>query len=300
MTTQTVSILEDKLQRDVAILSTLAHLHYATIQQIHALCFPYRTVATARMTLHYLAEANFVAHSNWRVRRLVYYHGQGQVMSREHGQVWTLTAKGNDLLQRYVPRVPPLARIDLARPCSAVEHEEWRVRLHVRTLLVRLLLEARATAVLNCVEVQLPWNASWPTAWGSVPFPEPDALIAVVWQPAERLPADWLPWLAPGPTPSGAVRYPIYLERAHAQTNVSEALPTWAQLWPTPGHIPVLILQDEDRYASTCEQLASVHHTLPLRLSTWTALEAGLAQEQWRDERGVPCGLCPCLPSGVC
>ena len=288
MTMQVATALEDALKRDIAILSTLAHLHYATVQQIHALCFPYHTLATARMTLHYLAEANFVAHSSWRVRGL----------SRELGQVWTLTAKGNGLLQRYVPHVPPLARIDLARPGSALEHEEWRVRIHVRTLLVRLLLEARATDVLSCVEVQLPWNASWPTAWGLVPQPEPDALIAVAWNPAERQPTDWLPWLAPTSVSTSAIRYPIYLERTYAQTNVAEALQTWAQLWPAPGHIPVVILQHEGRYAPTYQQLATLPLSPPLRLATWTALEAGITHEQWRDERGMPCGLHP-LPLGA-
>src|SRR3954453_2462005 len=127
------SQVDDMLKRDGAILSTLAHFQCATVHQLHPLCFPSHTLATARITLYYLAEAHFIARSNWRLKR----------ESHERGQVWTLTAKGHALLQRYVQHTPPLTHIDLARPSSAIEHEEWRVRIQIRTLLVRLLLEAR-------------------------------------------------------------------------------------------------------------------------------------------------------------
>src|SRR3712207_8901916 len=89
MARQAVTVLEDGLKRDVAILSTLAHLHCATVVQLHALCFPYHTLATARITLYYLAEAHFIARSNWRLKR----------ESVERGQVWTLAARGHDLLR---------------------------------------------------------------------------------------------------------------------------------------------------------------------------------------------------------
>ena len=86
MTPPAPTVLEDSLRRDVAILSTLAHLHCTTIPQLHALCFPYHTLATARLSLHYLAQAGFIAHTPWQVR----------CGSREGGQIWSLTAKGND------------------------------------------------------------------------------------------------------------------------------------------------------------------------------------------------------------
>jgi hypothetical protein len=78
MTTPAATVLDDTLKRDVAILSTLAQLHCATVVQLHALCFPYHTLATARTTLFYLAEAHFIARSTWRLRGL----------SQERGQVW--------------------------------------------------------------------------------------------------------------------------------------------------------------------------------------------------------------------
>ncbi len=53
MAMQAATVLEDGLKRDVAILSTLAHLHCATVSQLHALCFPFHTLATARLTLHF-------------------------------------------------------------------------------------------------------------------------------------------------------------------------------------------------------------------------------------------------------
>src|SRR3712207_6058476 len=141
--------LEDGLKRDVATLSTLAHLHCGTVQHLHALCFPHHARATVRVSLHYLAAAGFVAQSTWQTKRVS--RMRGPETREEGGQVWTLTPKGHALLQQYVPDVPPLAWIDLARPSTALEHEEWRVRLDVRTLLIRLVLEARSAALLNGV-----------------------------------------------------------------------------------------------------------------------------------------------------
>lgn len=286
MTIHAATLIKDALRRDVAILSTLAHLHCATLSQLHALCFPFHAVATARLTLSNLERASFVAHTTWRLKQ----------RSPERGQVWTLTARGADLLQHYVPHVPPLARLDLACPSSAIEHEEWRVRLQLRTLLVRLLLEARTTALLHCITIQLPWQANWPTTWGAGPQPEPDALVSIVWHPADRLPADWLPWLDT-PLLDGAICYPIYLERAHTRTSVTDLLPVWATTVPT--HIPIVVLQDDDRYITTSRDLASLSQVAPLRLATWSALEGSITHEQWRDGHGAACGLRPLSESTV-
>ncbi len=185
MTMHTGPHTDDTLRRDIAILSTLAHLHCATVLQLHALCFPYQTLATARITLYYLAEANFVIRTCWSLKR----------ETRERGQIWTLTAKGHDLLRRYVHDVPALTFLDLARPSTSLQHEEWRVRLQVRTLVLRLLLEARRAPLLQCLDVLLPTTANWPTSWGGAPQVEPDALISIVWQPGTRKGGEWLPWL---------------------------------------------------------------------------------------------------------
>ena len=287
----TTTVLDDTLTLDVAILSTLAHLHCATIAQLHALCFPAQSLATARLTLHYLADAHFVARSTWRLQPGSRARGQGGCCER--GQVWTLAARGSDLLQRYATHVPPLARIDLARPSTALEHEEWRVRLDARTLVTRLLLEARTTAVFHHVAVQFPWTMRWPTAWGHAPQPDPDLIVSVVWQPAAQHPADWLPWPAVEQVPGAAIHYPIYLERTQARTNIADLLAAWTARWPTPDHIPVVVFQDEDRYARVCQHLATLPVAPQLRLATWAGLAAGMTRAPWRDERGRPCEFQP-------
>ncbi len=289
MTMQAATVLDNMLKRDIAILSTLAHLHCATIHQIHALCFPYHTLATARTTLFYLGEARFVAHSTWRPRGGNY----------ERGQVWTLTARGHDLLQRYAPHIPPLIPIDLGRPSTAVEHEEWRVRFRVRTLLVRLLVEARRTPLLHSIALELPWNVRWSTPSREIVQPEPDALVTVVWHPPERQPADWLPWLVPIPHATSTIHYPIYVERTQARTSLVDLLPTWMETWPAPSHIPVVIFQDEDHFEATSHQIATLPQLPTLRLATWTALEGGITQSQWRDERGLPSRLLPLQAGSV-
>lgn len=281
-----VTVLDDTLKRDVAILSTLAQLHCATVSQLHALCFPYHTLATTRTTLFYLAEAHFIARSTWRVRGL----------SQERGQVWILTAKGHDLLQRYVPYVPSLARIDLGRPSTALEHEEWRVRIWIRTLLVRLLLHARQLPFLHGLEVQLPGNAGWPTPCAQLAPPEPDAFISVVWHPAERQSSDWLPWLAPGPLADTVIHYPIFVERTHAQTNVAELLPLWTDNASPSPHIPIVILQDEARYAALSARVSMLPLAGAIRVATRAALEAGAARGEEHDEHNLRCGL-PLLPA---
>ncbi len=285
MTMPAATVLDDTLKRDVAILSTLAQFHCATVPQLHALCFPHHALATARTTLFYLAEAHFIARSTWRVRGL----------SKERGQVWILTAKGHDLLQRYTPPLPPLARLDLCRPSTALEHDEWRVRIWIRTLLVRFLLEARRTPFLHGLEVQLPGNSSWPTSWAQLSQPEPDAFISVVWQPAVRQATDWLPWLASGPLVDTVIHYPIFVERTHAQTNVAELVPVWTANSSPSLHIPIVILQDEARYAAISAQVSRLSPASTIRIATWTALEAGITQDDRRDEHNLGCGL-PLLP----
>jgi len=279
-------VLDDTLKRDVAILSTLAQFHCATVVQLHALCFPYHTLATARTTLFYLAEAHFIARSTWRLRG----------RSQERGQVWILTAKGHDLLQRYAPYVPSLARIDLGRPSTALEHEEWRVRIWIRTLLVRLLVHARQKPFLHSLAVQLPGNAGWPTSCAQLAPPEPDAFISVVWHPAERQSTDWLPWLAPRPLADTMIHYPIFVERMHARTNVAELLPPWTDDTSPSPHIPIVILQDEARYAALYAQVSMLPPAGAIRVATRAGLDAGAAPGEQRDEHNLRCGL-PLLPA---
>lgn len=278
---QAGTILEDLLKRDIGILRTLARFHCATASQLHALCFPFQTLATARTTLYYLAEARFIARSTWRVRG----------PRHEQGQVWTFAAKGHDLLQRYVPLVPPFARIDLGRPSTALEHEEWRVRILVRTLLVRLILEARRMPLLCDLDVQLPGTASWPSTWSQLPQPEPDAVLSIVWLPAKRQPADWLPWVGADPLPASAVRYPIFVERTHARADCAELTSIGAEPSASIHHIPIMILQDEERCAAARQQLAALTQVPTVRMATPKLLQDGPVQSVWRDGHGEPCHL---------
>jgi len=281
MTTQAAPLPDAGLRRDVAILSTLAHLHCATVVQLHALCFPYHALATARITLHYLAEAHFINRSPWRLK----------YESTERGQVWTLAARGHDLLQRYVPDIPPLARLDLGRPSTAVEREEWRVRLQVRLVLLRLVLEARTTPLLRCLAIQLPGSMNWLAAWSSRVQLEPDALVSVVWHPAERQQRDWLPWLDAGPLPASAIHYPIFVERTHTRAELAELLPVWAAAEPAPQHMSVVIVRNEDRYTAISNHLATLPLATSLQLATWADLDGDTTQHLWRDMRGAAGGL---------
>jgi hypothetical protein len=283
MVLHTRPVLTDALKRDVAILSTLAQLHYAVLPQLHALCFPLHTLATARLTLHALAEATLVSPSPWQIN--------GGCCAR--GRVWTLTVKGYDLLQRYASHVPPLARLELARPSTRLEQEEWRVRLAVRTVLVRLLLEARGQPVLHRAAVSVPSQACWPTACGGGSHPAPDAVVSIVWHPAVQQPADWLPWLLPSPGPSEAIHYPIYLERAHTPTSLASILPLWVEICPAPSYIPVMILHDETRFAPPDQHHPPESPVPALRLAPWSALAASIVEASWRNACGLRCSLRP-------
>lgn len=286
--------LEDSLKRDIAVLSTLAHVHYGTIQQLHALCFPNYALATTRMSLHYLEAAGLVTHSTWRLRRGRYI--AGPEIGCERGQVWILTARGWYLLQQYTTNVPPFMSVDLARPSTAIEHEEWRVRLDVRFLLMRLVLEARDRALLNDVEIILPGGAGWPEGWQYASCPQPDALISVLWSPTVCQPYDWLPWIAPRTGLTNQIHYPIYLERNLSKRSITEVVCAWSQISTEHPFIPTVILNTEERLVSTYQRAVALPNPPFLRLTTWNALEAGVVRNEWRDEHGRVCGLHHPLP----
>ncbi len=60
--------VDPTLQRDIAVLSALAHLGWLTTEQVHALCFPGAMVSTVRTTLRYFREAGWVYAARWRIR----------------------------------------------------------------------------------------------------------------------------------------------------------------------------------------------------------------------------------------
>lgn len=277
----------DILRRDIAILSTLAHLQCATVHQLHALCFPFHTLATTRITLRYLAEAHFIAHSRW-IYKPAY-----------HGQVWILTTKGNQLLQSYADAVPPLAYIDLQRPGTALEQEVWRVRHLIRCLVVGLLLEARQFPLFHTITVQLPQPSGWLIS-GSQPWkPEPDACLSIVWRPAERKAADWLPWIDRSDTVNHTTNYAIYVDRSHSHIDLPGFVTLLPQAQPHRQVIPMFVLADESRCMSLQQCAGTLPHRPRLRMAPWSAHDGNASLISWMDATGTSCGLQPHSDEGV-
>src|SRR5919202_1595043 len=192
----------ERLTRDLAVLTTLAHLGCATFSHLQVLCFPARGAETARLGLANLRAAGYLTHSTWFL----------QQATGVRGQVWTLTPKGLTVLQRYAPLPtahPPLA---LACPRTPVEYDAWQAGLRVRSLVIALILEARRTAFLTSLRVTLP--SPWLTTLDAAG--EPDALLQIDWQAPRVQPAAWLPWLAcwtTTPPTATALQYAVYRDR---------------------------------------------------------------------------------------
>jgi hypothetical protein len=173
---------EATLQRDLTILRTLVYLGWSTTEHMHALCFPCVGIATARMALRTLEDAGWIWHARWRIK----------TSSGSH--IWTITTKGLQLLTCYGFRTTRSMQCSLGRPSTAFEHVEWRVGLAARTLITRLVLEARRTELLahyNAV-LSTPWRGS-PVDDGA-PLP-PDVVLSIAWAPRIRHPSTWLPWI---------------------------------------------------------------------------------------------------------
>jgi hypothetical protein len=145
----------------------------------------------------------------------------------------------------------------------------------------------------------LPNGAAGPALCTDAPVPPPDGLVSILWSPAMLQPADWLPWMAPVTGPVCAIRYPIYLERSQSQRSVTDIARAWCQTSSEQIHIPVVILQSEDHYVLSYQQLATLAQAPSFRLTTWAALKSGVSQGQWRDEHGKTCGLHPLSESAA-
>ncbi|MDQ5854489.1 MAG: hypothetical protein M3380_20945, partial [Chloroflexota bacterium] len=92
------------------------------------------------------------------------------------------------------------------------------------------------------------------------------------------------------------IHYPIFVERTHGQTNVAELLPRWTQQRSPTLHIPIVILQDEARYATICAQVSTLPPAGAIRIATRMALEANVAPSEQGDPHNLRCGL-PLLPA---
>lgn len=239
------------LQRDLAVLRTLAHVQWLTTEHIHALCFPGTGISTVRMTLRAMEDAGYMWHTRWRIK----------TSSGSH--LWTMTAKGLRQLEYYGVHVPHNALCDLVRPSTSFEHVEWRIGLAVRKTLTCLVLEARRTSLLAhiCMSFPSPWSGS---SASSTPALSPDVLLSIVWMPSTVHSATWLPWVCDTPfdVPSGAKHYALFFDRMHWGSFLSQS--------PTAGGVVRIVLlgNDTQQSSGSTYPVADVGQTYP-----WTLFE---------------------------
>ncbi len=265
-------------QRDIAVLSSLAQLGWLTTEQVHALCSQGTMVSTVRTSLRYFREAGWVHAARWRIR------GCGG------SQLWAITAKGQDLVARYLPVAVPYQLLDLGRPSTALEHAEYRLQLLLRSFIVQLILEARQTACLAQLDVALhqPAILAYASCQRTI---TPDASLSVVWHSPVMQSATWLPWLTRAIDAEWTIYYPIYLARTVHRDCLTQIIDTCKT--PTAGRrsIPTLILHHEEQLAVAQQALQVLSHQHPVRLSTWERLETGITREAWLDGHGRACSL---------
>lgn len=273
--------LDAAVKREVAVLSTLAHLGSLSIQHLHALCFPNCMLATARTHLRYLEDAGYVRHARWRIK----------ASSGYQGQMWTITTKGARMAEHYLPSAASHQILDLARPSTALEHEEWRVRIDVRSFLVKLIMEARRRPLLAHLALAQP--RVWPAALNTGGYDlVPDITLSIVWQPGHANPMDWLPWQS-GPSAHAGqpVEYAIWVDRNLGEFPVDRLLEGGVVC---NGHskATTCVVRGSEHYALAQDQNARLHQPVGVRLVTWEMLEEGIIAGGWRDT-DVPHALAP-------
>ncbi len=92
------------------------------------------------------------------------------------------------MVERYLPIAVPYRSFDLARPTTALEHAEYSVQFAVRAFVIQLILEARQTARLAQLTLDLPQREHF-LRGGLYGTLSPDALLSIVWHPAAVQPA---------------------------------------------------------------------------------------------------------------
>ncbi len=171
------------LPREVAVLQTLAYVGWLTTEQMHALCFPSSVVATVRTVLRALEDAHWIYHVRWRIKAATKSH------------IWAITPVGFQVATHYGTTGASYYSADLGRPSTALEHTEWHIRLAVRTLVTRLVLEGRRAALLAQFSVLFPDFRSASFLGDTAGLP-PDLVLAIVWSPNKTHAVTWLPWTA--------------------------------------------------------------------------------------------------------
>lgn len=268
-----------RLKRDRAVLTTLAHLRCANFHHLHTLCFPGCVVATARVGLSNLFAAGYVTHSRWMVRR----------DGRERGYIWTITSRGLELLSRYGALPDASLEVDLGRPSTAVENNEWLVCMDVRTLIVALILEARCNRFFDSLQVTV--SHAWPGASRPRSPEQPDAILSVVWYVPTAKENDWLPWWTTASTAAQPIHYPVYFDRAAVPflpQQLEDILDTTRLEQPC---VPIVVLHNDERYRLAEHALLVTGNCKEIRLSTWEMLSTGVGTGNWRDGQGRPCAL---------
>jgi len=261
------------------VLATLAHLGCATLSQIHALCFPQAFASTVRLALIGLVEAGLITHSHWRLS-----HG-------ERCQVWTMTTKGLDRLRQDAPHLATGHAPDLNRPSTSCEKDEWQVRIAVRTLLVRLIMEARQQPV--CATASVTTSLLYPVPLMPTYPIQPDAQITIAWSSPIVQATDWLPWTTPAaPSEPGSTCYTLHVERHGHPTTLAR----WVEHCVSTAQdaTPLLILATPERYAPVTTLLQQ-HAAHAVRLCSRAEIATGWTTAPWRDARGQPCSITPAM-----
>ncbi len=111
---QATTGLEDGLKRDVAILSTLAHLHCVWDRSASS-CIMFSPSCSGNGPNELaLFGGGWICGTKYLANEAC-EPGTRQDISRERGQIWILTPKGHDLLQQHILDAPPIG-LDRSRP----------------------------------------------------------------------------------------------------------------------------------------------------------------------------------------
>jgi hypothetical protein len=242
------------LSREFRVLSSLAYFGWLDSQQLQALCFPDSTMSTVRTTLHYFEEAGWVHHVRWCIG------------PPDGGHIWATRSKGIQMIERSVSIVPhPVS--DLARPTTAIEREEWRVQLAIRTLVTRLVLRARQQPLLASLALTLP-----PTTWQAAladPGLEPDAVLSIGPDGRRRQQSTWLPWVPSAPLAASSVAFAIYGDRSTPDEHLPSLVRSLACAQHATPYVIVVVLNSEARLAVAQNTVNEIHAARSAHVTTW-------------------------------
>lgn len=264
-----------QLSLDLATLTALAHTSWLSTSQLHALCFPNRSIKTVRATLQHLSQAGWVAPIRWRCT------------VPDGGQPWFITPSGIEVLTRYRAVQYTIVMRDVQRPGSALQQVEWQIQLAVRDVIVQMVTSARATPWLAALEVQLPpWPPTWPAPIAA------DAKLGIVWQEPAQQASDWLPWPY-HPASRSVNEYWLFMVRE----DHTGALHRLAAVPIKPEIVPLLLVRKPVQLQTIADELRTVSKRSSslsrLLVADCTSLVTGFQTVMWRDANGAERRLRP-------